>query len=269
MRSALTIAGSDSSGGAGIQADIKTMSSLGVYAQSAITALTAQNTEGVLGVWETPAEFLELQMKAVFEDIRPDVVKIGMIPSCESGAAVVRSLERYGASRIVLDPVMVATSGARLIEEDALGILRDGLLPLADIVTPNIPEACVLSGVPIHSKDDMATAAAAIFEESGTAVLVKGGHWVGDADDFFLNARGEGTWLLQKRVETGNTHGTGCTLSSAIASYLALGFPLEQALRSAKAYLTRALEHDPHLGKGSGPLNHLWNISRDAHDPIR
>lgn len=259
MKTALTIAGSDSSGGAGIQADIKTMSALGIYAESVVTALTAQNTMGVQGVVATDPDFVLLQMESVFSDIRPNAVKIGMLPTAEVVRAVGQGLQRFGAQNVVLDPVMVATSGAALSEAPAVQVLFD-LLPQASVVTPNIPEAEVLSGIPIETKEDMLTAAKAIQSKRAQAVLVKGGHLAEEADDVLLEANGAVTWLSAQRVETKNTHGTGCTLSSAIASYLAKGETLKHAVAFAKRYLTEAIQANPGLGKGNGPVNHLFAL---------
>lgn len=259
MKTALTIAGSDSSGGAGIQADIKTMSALGVYAESVITALTAQNTTGVQGVAATEPEFVLLQMKSVFEDIRPDSVKIGMLPTAEVVRTVAEGLKCFNAQNVVLDPVMVATSGAALSETPAVEALFE-LLPLSAVVTPNIPEAEVLAGMEIVSREDMLVAARAIQEKGAKAVLVKGGHLAGEADDVLLGPDGSPTWLSAERVETKNTHGTGCTLSSAIASYLAKGESLKHAVALAKRYLTQAIKENPGLGKGHGPVNHLFAL---------
>lgn len=259
MKAALTIAGSDSSGGAGIQADIKTMSALGVYAESVVTALTAQNTMGVQGVVATDPDFVFLQMESVFSDIYPNAVKIGMLPTAEVVHAVGQGLQRFDAQNVVLDPVMVATSGAALSETPAVQALFD-LLPQASVVTPNIPEAEVLSGMPIETKEDMLAAAKVIQSKGAQAVLVKGGHLLEEADDVLLEANGAVTWLSAQRVETKNTHGTGCTLSSAIASYLAKGETLKHAVAFAKRYLTEAIQANPGLGKGSGPVNHLFAL---------
>lgn len=259
MKTALTIAGSDSSGGAGIQADIKTMSALGIYAESVVTALTAQNTMGVQGVVATDPDFVLLQMESVFSDIRPNAVKIGMLPTAEVVRAVGQGLQRFDAQNVVLDPVMVATSGAALSEAPAVQVLF-GLLPQASVVTPNIPEAEVLSGIAIETKEDMLAAAKAIQSKGAQAVLVKGGHLAEEADDVLLEANGAVTWLSAQRVETKNTHGTGCTLSSAIASYLAKGETLKHAVAFAKRYLTEAIQANPGLGKGNGPVNHLFAL---------
>ena len=263
---AVTIAGSDSSGGAGIQADIKTMTALGVYAESVITALTAQNTIGVQGVVATDPAFVSLQMESVFSDIVPDAVKIGMLPSAGIVTAVADGLHAHQARNVVLDPVMVATSGAALSADEAVRALGERLLPLADVVTPNIPEAEVLSGRSIVSRADREAAAHAIQARGARAVLVKGGHGRGDADDVLLTAEGTVTWFSQERIATDNTHGTGCTLSSAIASYLARGVDLVEAVERAKRYLTGALVHDEHLGRGSGPVNHRWQIDAALAD---
>ena len=259
MKTALTIAGSDSSGGAGIQADIKTMTAHRVYAMSVITALTAQNTTGVTGIMEVSPEFLKKQMDAVFTDIVPDAVKIGMVSSESLIRMIADRLTVYKAKNIVVDPVMVATSGARLLDEDAVAALKECLLPLAALLTPNIPEARVLCGLEIETPEDMETAARAIGDRYGCAVLVKGGHQLNDANDL-LYQNGKATWFNGKRIDNPNTHGTGCTLSSAIASNLAKGLPLDKAVAQAKNYLSLALEDGLDLGKGSGPMNHAFGI---------
>ena len=259
MKTALSIAGSDSCGGAGIQADIKTMTLNGVYAMSAITALTAQNTTGVRDIMETSPRFLEQQLDAVFEDIFPDAVKIGMVSSAELIRAIAAKLRQYEARNIVVDPVMVATSGARLIQEEAIQTLTKELLPLATVVTPNVPEAEILAGTEIHTKEDMETAAKKIGDSFGCAVLLKGGHSVNDANDL-LYARGSSRWFEGKRIDNPNTHGTGCTLSSAIAANLAKGFTLEQAVKRAKDYISGALAAMLDLGAGSGPMNHAFDL---------
>lgn len=260
MKVALTIAGSDSSGGAGIQADIKTMTALGVYAESVITALTAQNTVGVQGVVVPEPDFVEQQIESVMTDIYPDAVKIGMLPTAEVVQAVARGLRRFAVQHVVLDPVMVATSGASLSEDAAVRALIEELLPLAEVVTPNIPEAEVLSGMTIQSPDDMIAAARVIQKLGVAAVLIKGGHFADRADDVLLLPDGQVVWFKEERIDTHNTHGTGCTLSSAIASWLALGCELEEAIGRAKRYLTGALKHGYDLGKGTGPVNHLWQL---------
>lgn len=259
MRTALSIAGSDSSGGAGIQADLKTMTVHGVYAMSAITALTAQNTTGVRGIVEVSPEFLAQQLDAVFEDIYPDAVKTGMVSSAELIAVIAQRLRYYEARNIVVDPVMIATSGSRLIQDDAVAALQKELLPIASVVTPNIPEAEVLSGQSIHSKEDMMRAAKQIGETYGCAVLLKGGHSIQDANDLLYRDGGY-TWFEGKRIDNPNTHGTGCTLSSAIAANLAKGLDMEPAIRNAKAYISGALAAMLDLGKGSGPMNHAFDL---------
>ena len=259
MKTALTVAGSDCSGGAGIQADLKTMTMNGVYAMSVITALTAQNTTGVRAIQESTPEFLKEQLDAVFEDIRPDAVKIGMVASAPLIRVIADRLRHYGAKNVVLDPVMVATSGSALMQNDALQTLTEELLPLASLVTPNIPEAQVLSGLPIKTKEYMAAAAKQIGDRYHCAVLLKGGHSVNDANDL-LYAKGETVWFAGKRIDNPNTHGTGCTLSSAIAANLAKGFGLAESVRRAKDYISGALSAMLDLGKGSGPMNHAFDL---------
>lgn len=259
MKTALSIAGSDSSGGAGIQADLKTMTLNGVFAMSAITALTAQNTTGVRAILEVSPEFLAQQIDAVFEDIRPDAVKIGMVSSGELIRTIARRLTFHGASNIVVDPVMVATSGSRLIQENAVKTLTSQLLPLAALVTPNIPEAEILTGMTIRSEADMVTAARIISQRWGCAVLCKGGHSVSDANDL-LFAQGRIRWFRGKRVPNPNTHGTGCTLSSAIAANLAKGYDLENSVLLAKDYISGALGAMLDLGRGSGPMDHAFDL---------
>ena len=256
MKTALTIAGSDSCGGAGIQADIKTMTMNGVYAMSAITALTAQNTLGVSAIMEVTPEFLGEQITAVMEDIPPDSVKIGMVSSAELIEVIAERLTYYKTKNIVVDTVMVATSGARLISENAIAALKEKLLPMATVVTPNIPEAQVLSGVDISGKSDMEKAAGIIGDTYGCAVLLKGGHSISNADDL-LYANGKMIWIEGRRIDNPNTHGTGCTLSSAVAANLAKGYSLENSVERAKEYITKVLELQLNLGKGSGPLNHF------------
>ncbi len=260
MKTALTIAGSDSSGGAGIQADIKTMTMNGVYAMSAITALTAQNTLGVTGIFEVPPQFLAQQIDAVFQDIRPDAVKIGMVSSSGLIRTIAGRLRAHEAENLVVDPVMVATSGARLMEAEAISTLTRELLPMAALLTPNIPEAEVLSGQAIRSQADMQAAAEKISRAYGCAVLCKGGHSLSDANDL-LYIDGHCQWFRGRRIDNPNTHGTGCTLSSAIAANLAKGFPLDQAVSRAKAYISGALEAMLDLGQGSGPMNHAFALT--------
>ena len=258
-KTALTIAGSDSSGGAGIQADIKTMQANGVYAMSAITALTAQNTTGVTGIMEVSPEFLEKQLDAVITDIRPDAVKIGMVSSEELIKMISKKLKEYHLGNVVVDPVMVATSGSRLISESAVETLKTQLLPMAAVITPNIPEAEVLAEIEIRSEADMVEAAKKICEMYHCAVLCKGGHSLNDANDL-LYQNGKATWFHGKRINNPNTHGTGCTLSSAIASNLAKGYSLEESIKRAKDYISGALEAMLDLGKGSGPMDHGFEI---------
>ena len=259
MKTALTIAGSDSSGGAGIQADIKTMTANGVYATSAITALTAQNTTGVYGILESTSEFLANQLDCVFTDIFPDAVKTGMVSSTALIAVIADKLRQYKARNIVVDPVMVATSGARLISEEAVDALKEKLLPLATLLTPNIPEAEVLSGMTISDPAGMERAARAISEQYGCAVLCKGGHQISDADDL-LWRNGAGVWFRGRRIQNSNTHGTGCTLSSAIAANLAKGYDLDRSVQRAKDYISGALAAMLDLGKGSGPMDHMFDL---------
>jgi len=265
MKTALTIAGSDSSGGAGIQADIKTMTCNGVFAMSAITALTAQNTTGVTAIMEVKPEFLKEEIKAVVTDIFPDAVKTGMVSSTPLIKVISDSIKEYGLKNLVVDPVMVATSGAKLISDEAIETLKKELLPLATVITPNIPEAEVLFGRKITNEKGMEEAAKKIHEDYGCAVLLKGGHSLNDANDFLYpgnedSKSEEGIWFYGKKINNPNTHGTGCTLSSAIASNLAKGFTLAESVKNAKDYISGALEAMLDLGKGSGPLAHNWNI---------
>lgn len=259
MKVALTIAGSDSSGGAGIQADLKTMSLNGVFAESVITALTAQNTCGVSGIMDVTSDFLEKQMDAVFTDIFPDAVKIGMVSDKDLIRTIALKLKEYGAKNIVLDPVMVATSGSKLLKDDAIDALKEELFPLALLITPNIPEAELISSLKIRDEADMEKAAEKIYEEYGVNVLLKGGHRINDANDY-LYENGSGIWIKGERIDNPNTHGTGCTLSSAIAANLAKGYGLEEAIRKAKKYLESCLKDGLDLGKGSGPMNHAFDI---------
>ena len=259
MKTALTIAGSDSSGGAGIQADIKTMTANGVFAMSAITALTAQNTTGVTDILEATPQFLGEELDAIFTDIFPDAVKIGMVSSSGLIAVIADKLRQYKARNIVVDPVMVATSGARLISEEAVDALKEKLLPLATLLTPNIPEAEVLSGMTISDPAGMERAARAISEQYGCAVLCKGGHQISDADDL-LWRNGAGVWFRGRRIQNSNTHGTGCTLSSAIAANLAKGYDLDRSVQRAKDYISGALAAMLDLGKGSGPMDHMFDL---------
>lgn len=259
MKVSMTIAGSDSSGGAGIQADIKTMTCNGVYAMSAITALTAQNTTGVYSIMNVTPEFLKQQIDANISDIWPDSVKIGMVSDVNLIKVISDRLKFYKVKNIVVDPVMVATSGAKLIADDAIDVLKMELLNLATLVTPNIPEAELLSETKINTADDMINAAKIISEKYHCAVLCKGGHNLNDANDL-LYQNGKYKWFKGNRIDNPNTHGTGCTLSSAIASNLAKGFSLEKSVELAKEYISGALSAMLDLGKGSGPMNHAWKI---------
>jgi len=260
MKTALSIAGSDCSGGAGIQAGIKTMTMNGVYAMSAITALTAQNTTGVTGISEVTPEFLALQLDSIFTDIRPDAVKIGMVASSDLIKVIASKLKEYGAENIVVDPVMVATSGSALIKNDAVETMVKELLPISTLVTPNIPESEILSGMVIRTEEEMLAAAKKIGDDYGCAVLLKGGHSINDANDL-LYADGEFKWFYGKRINNSNTHGTGCTLSSAIASNLAKGYSVDEAVKKAKEYISGALEAMLDLGKGSGPMKHNFDLT--------
>lgn len=257
MNTVLTVAGSDSSGGAGIQADLKTMGAMGCFGMSVITALTAQNTTGVQGIYEVTPEFVKLQMDSVFSDIRPKAVKIGMLSSEDIIHAVAEKLREYRAEHIVLDPVMIATSGSRLIENEAVQALKEELFPIAQLITPNLSEAEVLAGMSIKSKEDMLLAAKKLETDYEVAVLIKGGHLLESADDI-LCSHGKEIWFTQKRLENENTHGTGCTLSSAIACGLAAGKKLPDSIAAAKDYITGAIEAGLNLGSGHGPLNHFY-----------
>ena len=261
MKKVLTIAGSDSSGGAGIQADIKTIAAHQMYAMSAITALTAQNTTGVYGIMEATPEFVAQQLDCIFTDIRPDSVKIGMVSNSSIIEVIVEKLKEYKAEKIVVDPVIVSPSGSRLLSDEAKEALIQKLLPLGTVITPNIPETEVLCGFEVKNEEDMIRAAQKIAESFSGAILVKGGHLVNDAVDL-LYADGKINWFSSERINNPNTHGTGCTLSSAIACNLAAGCSLTDSIRNAKAYLTGALAAMLDLGKGSGPLDHTYWISR-------
>ena len=259
MWTALTIAGSDSCGGAGIQADIKTMTAHGIYAMSAVTALTAQNTVGVSDIMETAPDFLASQLDSIFTDIFPDAVKTGMVSSCGLIEVIAEKLKFYKAKNIVIDPVMVATSGSALLKEDAVESLKANLIPLASIITPNIPETEVLTGDRISTPDDMEKAAKKIYSSFGCAVLVKGGHHLNDANDCLFDGK-DIKWFSGKRIDNPNTHGTGCTLSSAIASNLAKGYEIPESVERAKDYISGCLSAMLDLGKGSGPMNHMFDI---------
>ena len=259
MHKSLTIAGSDSSGGAGIQADLKTMTALGVYGMSAITALTAQNTTGVQSIFEVTPKFLEEELDSIFTDIFPDSVKIGMVSNADLIRVISKKLREHNAKNIVVDPVMVSTSGSKLMADGAKDTLLSELFKVADIITPNIPEAEALTGQSIKSKDDMVEAAKKIGEFFEGYILLKGGHSTDDADDL-LYKNSEKIWIKGERIENPNTHGTGCTLSSAIASYLAMGHDVPESVHLAKEFIWGAISAKLDLGKGRGPLNHMWKI---------
>lgn len=259
MRSVLSVAGSDSSGGAGIEADIKTISMHGVYASTAITALTAQNTMGVKAIYPVSAEFFGESLKCVFEDIYPDAIKIGMLADEAIIAMLEKKLLEYEAKNIVLDPVMVSTSGSRLIKESAISSLKQKLFPLSCVITPNLFEAEILGGCKINCFQEMKECARKIADFYHVNVLIKGGHLQEEALDFLVSQEGEFVFE-SKRIDNPNTHGTGCTLSSAIASNLALGLSLEESIKKAKSFVTQALEENLKLGKGRGPLNHLFGL---------
>ncbi|MCR5796316.1 MAG: bifunctional hydroxymethylpyrimidine kinase/phosphomethylpyrimidine kinase [Eubacterium sp.] len=263
MRTALTIAGSDSSGGAGIQADIKTMIANGVYAMSAVTALTAQNTTGVTSILNATDDFLADELDCIFTDIFPDAVKIGMVSEASLIRVIADKLRKYGAKNVVVDPVMVATSGSSLINNEAVRVLSDELFPLATVITPNIPEAEALSGMSIKSKADLTKATEQIQQKYSCSVLCKGGHSLSEdaCDDLLLTKDGEVHWFSGEKINNPNTHGTGCTLSSAIASNLAKGYDLSEAIERAKTYISKAISFGLDLGKGSGPINHGFDIN--------
>lgn len=259
MKKVLTIAGSDSGGGAGIQADLKTMLANGVYGMSVITALTAQNTLGVDGIYAVTPEFVGMQLDSVFRDLRPDAVKIGMVYSADIVREIAKKIKAYSAVNIVVDPVMVSTGGSRLISDEAVNVMKENLFALADVITPNIPEAEILSGLSIHSEADMVKAAEIICNMYSCACLLKGGHQVNAANDL-LYCNGNAKWFRGQRINNPNTHGTGCTLSSAIASNLAKGSTLSEAVSEAKEYLTGALKAMLDLGNGSGPVDHGYML---------
>ena len=259
MKTVLTIAGSDCSGGAGVQADLKTMAAHGVFGMSVIVSVVAENTARVIDIQDISPRMIEEQIDAVFEDIVPDAVKIGMVSNAALIRVIAQKLKQYGAKHIVVDPVMVATSGSKLMQDEAVDTLKAELLPLAEVVTPNIPEAEILSGMEIRSAADMEKAAKFISENYSCAVLLKGGHDLNDANDL-LYRNGKAEWFYGKRIDNPNTHGTGCTLSSAIASELACGEDLSTAVKRAKDYISGALAAMLDLGKGRGPMNHLFDL---------
>ncbi|PKM48865.1 MAG: bifunctional hydroxymethylpyrimidine kinase/phosphomethylpyrimidine kinase [Firmicutes bacterium HGW-Firmicutes-7] len=257
MKKILTIAGSDCSGGAGIQADIKTITAHKMYAMSAITALTAQNTTGVYGIMEVTPEFVEKQLDCIFNDIYPDAIKIGMVASIDLIKLIARKLIQYDAKNIVIDPVMFSTSGHGLMDDNAMTVLISELLPLGDIITPNIDEAECLSGLKISNTFDMILAAEKISKKIKGWILIKGGHLHHAADDL-LYRNGETIWFKEEKIVNPNTHGTGCTLSSSIACNLAYGYDMEKSIEHAKEYITGALKAQLNLGAGNGPLNHCY-----------
>lgn len=259
MFKVLTIAGSDSCGGAGIQADIKTITACGMYAMSAVTALTAQNTAGVYGILQTPADFISQQLECIFTDIYPDAVKIGMLGNAAAAEAAADTLSRFGARNVVIDPVMVSTSGDRLMNEDTVHVMLEKLFPLGTLITPNILEAAALCGFDIKKREDMLRAARELSQKLPCAILIKGGHLEACADDL-LYEKGNAVWFRAERIQNPNTHGTGCTLSSAVACGLAAGKSLTESVREAKRYLTGALESMLDLGAGCGPVNHMYRI---------
>ena len=260
---AMTIAGSDSGGGAGVQADLKTFAALGVYGASTLTAITAQNTVGVTAVHEIPTDVIRAQIDAVLTDIGADAVKTGMLSSSAIIECVADALEHWGVPALVVDPVMVAKSGDSLLQEEAVGVLRSRLLPLASVVTPNIPEAEVLTGMNISSDADVRDAARAIVGMGAKAVVVKGGHREGPATDIFFDGS-EFHEFTTPRIDTQNTHGTGCTFASAVAAGLARGLPVVDAVSAAKEYVTEAIRHSFPIGQGHGPLSHLWRLWDDT-----
>ncbi|QNU67077.1 bifunctional hydroxymethylpyrimidine kinase/phosphomethylpyrimidine kinase [Ruminiclostridium herbifermentans] len=260
MKTVLTIAGSDCSGGAGIQADIKTITAHKLYAMSAITALTAQNTTGVFGIMEVPADFLEKQLDSIFSDIYPDAIKIGMVSSKGLIETIAAKLINENAKKIVLDPVMISTSGSKLLADEAVTALVEKLIPVADIITPNIPEAEVLSGIHITKAEHMVYAAEKIAQKYSGAILIKGGHQLNDANDLLYH-KGKYQWFYGERIDNDNTHGTGCTLSSAIASNMAMGYNMAECVSNGKKYISGALKANLNLGKGSGPLDHTFGIN--------
>lgn len=259
MEKILTIAGSDCSGGAGIQADVKTITAHKMYAMSAITALTSQNTMGVQGVLEATPEFVAMQLDSIFTDIVPDAVKIGMVSNKNIISIIADKLIEYGVKKVVLDPVMVSTSGSKLLAEDAMEMLINKLMPLATVITPNIPEGECLCGFHIETREDMIKAVEKISTFYKGNILLKGGH-LKDCSDDLLYENGELTWFNGEKIDNPNTHGTGCTLSSAIACNIAVNNDLKECIKNSKEYITGALKANLNLGNGSGPLNHCWKL---------
>ncbi|SMB88003.1 hydroxymethylpyrimidine/phosphomethylpyrimidine kinase [Desulfonispora thiosulfatigenes DSM 11270] len=263
MKTALTIAGSDCSGGAGIQADLKTFSAHGVFGMSVITAITAQNTQGVSAVENLSAEMVSKQIEAIFTDIEVDAVKIGMVSETKIIKTIAENLKKYQAQNVVVDPVMISKSGFDLLQPEAKEALISHLLPLAEVVTPNIPEAEVIVGMKIDTVEDMEKAALLIHKMGPKKVLVKGGHLTEDAIDVLYDGK-KITHYTSERINTKNTHGTGCTLSSAITANLAKGANVEEGVREAKEYITTAIRHSLALGKGYGPTNHFYSLYQKA-----
>lgn len=259
IKKVLTIAGSDCSGGAGIQADLKTICAHGMYGMSVITALTAQNTMGVKGIKNIDREFVELQLESIFDDITPDAIKIGMVSEIETINCIAENLRKYKPNNIVVDTVMVSTSGHDLLNKEAVTCLKEQLISLADIITPNIAEAEVLSGIKISNKEDMCKAAKIISNITDADILIKGGHLSDCSDDLLLSDNKE-IWFEGVHIDNPNTHGTGCTLSSAIACGLAGGENIENSVKAAKDYITAAIEYGLDIGKGRGPLNHMYRL---------
>lgn len=259
MEKILTIAGSDCSGGAGIQADLKTITAHRMYGMSVITALTAQNTIGVKGVMDVETTFIEQQLDCIFEDIVPDAIKIGMVSNSGIIKSIAKKLLKYQCHNVVIDPVMISTSGSRLLDEEAVQALVEDLFPLARVITPNIPEAEVLSGIEIKKKEDMERAATILGKKVNIAILIKGGHLERFADDLLYRG-GDMFWVKGKHYDTPNTHGTGCTLSSAIACNLARDYSMEVSIQNAKKYVERAIKAGLDIGKGNGPLNHVYGL---------
>ncbi len=268
MKKVLTIAGSDCSGGAGIQADLKTFAAHGVYGMSVIVSVVAENTCRVIDIQDITPHIIKKQMDAVFEDITPDAVKIGMLSGQECMEAVALKLEQYKPGNVVIDPVMIAKGGHALMKEEALVFFIKRLIPLAGMLTPNIPEAEAISGMRINNPEDMKKAAVSIYQMGAGSVLVKGGHLDGDAEDILFDGK-EFYIYSTRRIKTKNTHGTGCTFSSAIASNLALGLPFQKAIENAKEYVTMAIEHSLEIGKGHGPTHHLYGVYKNGLDNWR
>jgi hydroxymethylpyrimidine/phosphomethylpyrimidine kinase len=265
---ALTIAGSDSGGGAGIQADLKTFAVLGCHGTSAITAVTAQNTRGVTGYVELPPDIVREQIDRVVEDLQPGAAKTGMLASPAIIETVALAIERHGIRNLVVDPVMVAKGGHKLLQDEAVDALRSRLLPLAAVLTPNLPEAEVLLGRPIRSREERERAARDLVAMGCRAVVVKGGHAEGAAEDAYFDGS-RLVWLSAERVETPNTHGSGCTFSAAIAAGLARGLDVEASVREAKTFITEAIRHALELGSGHGPVNPLWPLAVRSGEPGR